>query len=428
MFFHTTPSIRDDFWCAFLCSIPGYSDHDRQSKPYCGDDSDTPMTSFRVAVRSLPLTSASMTVATSSDSRFHLKWRAVTVATLLALALMLYLQRTVWGRDTAAGGSYYRSSEVPYNDTYPLSPPEKTKNGLRYRIGVIADLDTASRSSKGQTWFSHMKKGYLTVSGSADRLEVEWDSDIVILESQLAENGRGMELSELVVFNGHLYTVDDRTGLVYRIEGTRAIPWVILPDGDGTVSKGFKAEWLAVKDELLYVGGLGKEWTTTSGEFVHENPEWVKVVGYRGDVEHKSWVLRYNTLRSAAGIKPPGYLIHESAAWSERLQHWFFLPRRASHEQYDEAGDERRATNLLLSCPADFSTVSVKRVGPLHPTHGFSSFKFVPDTDDQIVLALKSEEDAGEIATYIIAFTLDGQVLLPETKIGDVKYEGLEFI
>lgn len=47
-----------------------------------------------------------------------------------------------------------------------------------------------------------------------------------------------MELSELVVFNGHLYTVDDRTGVVYRIEGNQAIPWVILPDGDGTVSKG----------------------------------------------------------------------------------------------------------------------------------------------------------------------------------------------
>lgn len=47
-----------------------------------------------------------------------------------------------------------------------------------------------------------------------------------------------MELSELVVFNGHLYTVDDHTGVVYRIEGNRAVPWVILPDGDGTVSKG----------------------------------------------------------------------------------------------------------------------------------------------------------------------------------------------
>lgn len=51
----------------------------------------------------------------------------------------------------------------------------------------------------------------------------------------------GMELSELVVFNGHLYSVDDRTGVVYRIEGNQAVPWVILPDGDGSVSKGQSA-------------------------------------------------------------------------------------------------------------------------------------------------------------------------------------------
>ncbi|KAM6940801.1 soluble calcium-activated nucleotidase 1b isoform 1-T2 [Lycodopsis pacificus] len=417
------------------------------------------MTSFGVAVRGLPLALASMTQATASDSRFHPKWRAITVATLLALVLMLYLHRTVGDRDTAARG-YYRNrvdglqmhSEgedgifqetngqnarslsrhqrrgKPYNDTYPLSPPEKTKHGIRYRVGVIADLDTASRSSKDQTWFSYMKRGHLTISDSADRLEVEWDAETVTLESHLAEKGRGMELSELVAFNGHLYSVDDRTGVVYRIEGNRAVPWVILPDGDGSVSKGFKAEWLAVKDEQLYVGGLGKEWTTTSGEVVNNHPEWVKVVGYRGDVQHENWVPHYNALRSATGIQPPGYLIHESAAWSERLQRWFFLPRRASHEHYEETADERRATNLLLSCPADFSHTTVRHVGPLDPTHGFSSFKFVPDTDDQIVVALKSEEDAGRIATYIIAFTLDGRVLMPETKIGNVKFEGLEFI
>lgn len=70
----------------------------------------------------------------------------------------------------------------------------------------------------------------------------------------------------------------------------------------------------------------------------------------------------------------------------------------------------------------------MSRVGSLNPTHGFSTFKFVPNTDDQIILALKSEEDAGKIATYIMAFTLDGRILLSETKIGDVKYEGLEFI
>lgn len=213
---------------------------------------------------------------------------------------------------------------------------------------------------------------------------------------------------------------------------------------------------MAVKDKHLWIGGLGKEWTTTEGEFVNNNPEWVKEVGFKGDVQHENWVPHYHSMKSAAGIEPPGedfclvstkiasfsfsqlnryllcisagYLIHESAAWSDTLQRWFFLPRRASKERYEETADERRGTNLVLSCSPDFKDIIVSRVGPLNPTHGFSSFKFVPNTDDQIILALKSEEDAGKIATYIMAFTLDGRILLPETKIGDVKYEGLEFI
>ncbi|XP_033823162.1 soluble calcium-activated nucleotidase 1b isoform X1 [Periophthalmus magnuspinnatus] len=408
------------------------------------------LTSFLVYIRGLPLALASHMA--SSDALFQPKWRTVAAVTTLALVLMLYLHRTV--EDTAHShngihklplhnneGAMVESyaqdpyklfqrqrRQTAYNNTYPLSPPQRTKDGVRYRIGLIADLDTASRSSKAQTWFSYMKRGHLTFSANGDRLQVEWDTDIVTLESHLSEKGRGMELSELVVFNGHLYSVDDRTGVVFRIEGSHAVPWVILPDGDGSVSKGFKAEWLAVKDEHLYVGGLGKEWTTTSGEVVNNNPEWVKVVGCHGDVHHENWVLNYNSLRNAAGIHPPGYLIHESAVWSESLQRWFFLPRRASHERYEETADEHRATNMLLSCPADFSYIKLSQVGPLNPTHGFSSFKFVPGTEDKIIVALKSEEDAGKIATYMIAFTLDGHVLMPETKIGDVKYEGLEFI
>ncbi|MBN3313452.1 CANT1 nucleotidase, partial [Atractosteus spatula] len=358
--------------------VPGYGSPERNES----------MNSLHISVGTLPVL-ASMTNPT--DPRFRLKWRPiVAVALAFTLALLLY--------------------------------------GVRYRLGLIADLDTDSRSAKEQTWFSYMRRGHVLVSESGDSVRVEWDKEDVVLETHLAEKGRGMELSELVAFNGQLYSVDDRTGVVYRITGNRAVPWVILPDGDGSVSKGFKAEWLAVKDERLYVGGLGKEWTTTTGEVVNENPQWVKVVGYQGNVEHENWVPQYNALRAAAGITPPGYLIHESAAWSDTLQRWFFLPRRASAERYDEKADERRGTNLVLSCSPDFRHIQVSRVGQLNPTHGFSSFKFVPDTDDQIVLALKSEEDAGKIATYILAFTLDGRILMPETKIGDVKYEGLEFI
>ncbi|XP_076844828.1 soluble calcium-activated nucleotidase 1 [Brachyhypopomus gauderio] len=394
-------------------------------------DQNEPMNSLRISVGGLPML-ASMTSPT--DPRFRLKWRAIIIAVAaLTLVLLIYMQlASVHSRPNGRYGWRLNHpetvAEARYNDTYPLSPPEQTPRGIRYRIGVIADLDTDSLSKKSLTWFSYMRKGYLLVSGSGDAVSVEWDTDRVVVESHLSEKGRGMELSELIVFNGKLYSVDDRTGVVYHIDGNSAVPWVILADGDGSVSKGFKAEWLAVKDDHLYVGGLGKEWTTTTGEVVNDNPEWVKVVGFRGDVQHQNWVSKYNSLRSAAGITPPGYLIHESAAWSDNLQRWFFLPRRASNERYDETADERRATNLMLCCSPDFTDIEVRKVGPFSPTHGFSSFKFVPNTDDQIIVALKSEEDAGTIATYILAFTLDGRILLPETKIGDVKYEGLEFI
>ncbi|KAM3863730.1 soluble calcium-activated nucleotidase 1 [Diretmus argenteus] len=403
------------------------------SPGYTGLEQDDPMNPLRISVGGLPMLAS---MANTTDPRFRLKWRPIVVVALaLAMVLLLFMHLSPGLRSHPYSPNSWRSSRTGpkhagshYNDTYPLSPPERTPQGTRYRIGVIADLDTNSLSDKKLTWFSYLRRGYLLVSQSGDRVAVEWDTDRVVLESHLAEKGRGMELSELVVFNGKLYSVDDRTGVVYHIDGDTAVPWVILPDGDGSVAKGFKAEWLAVKDEQLYVGGLGKEWTTTAGEFVNNNPEWVKVVGYRGDVQHENWVPKYNSLKSAAGIGPPGYLIHESAAWSDTLQRWFFLPRRASTERYEETADERRATNLVLSCPPNFKDVIVSHVGPQNPTHGFSSFKFVPNTDDQIILALKSEEDAGKIATYIMAFTLDGRILLPETKIGDVKYEGLEFI
>jgi len=67
-------------------------------------------------------------------------------------------------------------------------------------------------------------------------------------------------------------------------------------------------------------------------------------------------------------------------------------------------------------------------VGDLIPTHGFASFKFIPGTGDQMVLAIKSVETEETTETYIMAFDLNGNILLPETKFADKKYEGIEFI
>jgi soluble calcium-activated nucleotidase 1 len=70
----------------------------------------------------------------------------------------------------------------------------------------------------------------------------------------------------------------------------------------------------------------------------------------------------------------------------------------------------------------------VSYIGEVVPTHGFSSFKFIPDTSDEFIVALKSEENEGQVASYITVFSIKGQILMPETKIADQKYEGIEFI
>lgn len=85
-----------------------------------------------------------------------------------------------------------------------------------------------------------------------------------------------MELSDLAVFDGHLIAADDRTGILYKLSANnQVVPWVLINDGPGNTTKGFKSEWLTVRNSHLYVGGLGKEWTTTTGEFVNYNPMYV---------------------------------------------------------------------------------------------------------------------------------------------------------
>ncbi len=122
-------------------------------------------------------------------------------------------------------------------------------------------------------------------------------------------------------------------------------------------------------------------------------------------------------------------MIHESGVWSDIHKKWFFLPRRASKERYEETPDERRGTNIMFQTDENFQNIETSLVGTLNPTHGFSSFKFIPGTQDSIIVALKSEENEGiPVASYIMVFTIEGHILLDETRIGDKKFEGIEFI
>ena len=73
-----------------------------------------------------------------------------------------------------------------------------------------------------------------------------------------------------------------------------------------TIFPGFKAEWMTVKEERLIVGGLGKEWTSTTGVVENLDPQWIKSIGPQGDVRHIDWHINYDLLRKKTGASAPG--------------------------------------------------------------------------------------------------------------------------
>jgi len=296
-----------------------------------------------------------------------------------------------------------------------------------WRIAIVADKDKRSKNAEAGHWESKLRKADLVRNPVTNNYSVQWDEVETILTSKLAEEGRTMELSDLVYYNHQLLTFDDRTGIVYAIEDDNAVPQHILMDGNGHSTKGFKCEWATVKDGLLYVGSTGKEWTK-NGVVVNNNPQWVKTIDEEGRINHIDWTFPYETMRKLAGASYPGYILHEAAAWNPILRHWYFLPRRFSTEEYDDVKDEERGANLVIMASEDFHDIRVYTIGPLMRTRGFSSIAFIPGRETEVV-AIKSEEYRDSIASYITVFDIGtGEILMPETLIEAEKYEGVEII
>jgi len=320
---------------------------------------------------------------------------------------------------------------------YPTAPVE-TADGLKFKIAIIADLDANAKGAKGK-FFSYYKTGSLYLNGynsenpAASNVKVEWDAgEPAVIQSTMNLGGRGMELSELNVYKGQLYAMDDRTGVVFRLLEKKSgefapIPWVILGDGDGTVSKGMKCEWGCVKGDDFWVGSTGMPIFGGGGEIVNVDTRWVKRISPDGAVSHEDWRDIYERLAKAMGISAPGYVKHESGGWSDNLKRWVFLPRRACKEAFN-GSDELMGTNVILLATENFDDIEVRYVGDVVPSRGFSSFKWIPGTDDQLVVALKTVECGDVSETYLLAFDMQGKIIVPETKIADQKYEGIEFV
>jgi len=309
-----------------------------------------------------------------------------------------------------------------------------TCGALSFSIVLVADLDKKGSKIVGGGPKSDFRRKSILKRGNLNRADdgcfnVEWKDEKQI-SSGIMENGRGFELSDLKIFNGRLYTVDDRTGIVYWLKKDgdeyTAIPWVIMMHGNGEVSKGFKGEWITEKDGVMYIGSHGNEWAGRDGTIIHKYMMWTKTIEASGALKHHDWEDVYQKARAAAKIEFPGYLTHEGGNFSSITRRWNFLPRKLSSVPYEDKADETACTNRLISCNEKFEDWKVVEVGDVEPSKGFSSFKFVPGTNDEVVVAIKAMEIGDTQGTWLLVFNVDGTIIMPATHVADKKFEGIE--
>ncbi|CAD5219455.1 unnamed protein product [Bursaphelenchus xylophilus] len=293
---------------------------------------------------------------------------------------------------------------------------------------MISDQDKRSKIQKG-LYVAPSVRGYLNYNLELSKFHVNYDS-VYNYTSNYGFADKGMELSDLKYYKGYLIAPDDKTGILFKMTGTKAIPWVINADGDGESDMSFKAEWITEKDDLLYVGSHGTEQVMRRNETImDENRMWIKTVNSQGHVEHQNWKNNYMALRDAVNVTFPGYIAHEGCQWSKLHKKWFFLPRRLSHEVFNPFQDGFRSTNVLMIAEEDFSQIEVIEIGAVVPERGYSAFQFVPDTNDTIIFALKTVEAQGmPLETYASVFDIKGNILLPDVVVPFAyKLEGVEF-
>ena len=107
--------------------------------------------------------------------------------------------------DSKLLGSAIRRS---YNDTYPLTAPVSIGKDRKFKICIIADPDTASRQQ--DQYYSNLLFGHLVINDAEGVAKVSFNERSENIKSGYSLSGRGMELSDIIVYDGNVLTVDDR--------------------------------------------------------------------------------------------------------------------------------------------------------------------------------------------------------------------------
>lgn len=340
-----------------------------------------------------------------------------------------------WGGAMHAGNFHIEDAVI--------TPADVNSNTKSYHFSAVTDLDqlSAVKDARKPEFRSLFLPGILKRTGTT-KYDISFDEPRTLVTKH-NEAGRGAEFSELTIYNDRLLTFDDRTGDVFEIinnvDGTASevVPRFVITEGEGDTDKGMKWEWATVKDGELYMGSMGKEYTRPDGSILNENNLWIGILNARGELRRENWKEKYSVIREALGAEAPGYVIMEAILWSAHMKKWVFLPRRISSEKYDENQDEHNGGTKLVLVNGKFTKADVVDIAlETEGLRGFSSFAFVPDTQDRHALAIRSVEEncTGDLnvcqqRSYFSVFDVKtGEVLSEEKRYKEnMKFEGVEF-
>nr|QNG40038.1 apyrase [Phlebotomus kandelakii] len=294
-------------------------------------------------------------------------------------------------------------------------------------FAVISDLHRKSIKDDKNRFTSIVKYGELKHNGEKYTLSIR--SENLHYFTQNSYHGLGAELSELIYFNGKLYTIDGEKGIIFEVKhGGNLIPWITLKNDDGNQKDGFQAKWATVKNDKLIVGSVGMAFLDAKTMNIDRDALWVKEISESGHITNIYWENQYKKVKNAMGITS-GFVWHEAVNWSPRKNIWVFMPRKCSNQQFTARIEENTGCNQIITANENFSDVKAIKIDKAaqDPASGFSSFKFIPGTKNNDIFALKTIERNGQTVTYGTVIDITGKTLLRDKQILDDKYEGIAF-
>lgn len=121
------------------------------------------------------------------SASIHMKPREVLQLLVIFIVVVVVVFFVYKSSHHSTPVSRLLAGELPvYNNRYPLTDPITVNGGVKYRIGIISDLDHDSKVNNDNLWRSHFLKGYLTVKDDKSFV-VEFESTPTDLHSSLAQ-------------------------------------------------------------------------------------------------------------------------------------------------------------------------------------------------------------------------------------------------